>query len=91
MSGDRWTNPAHRTLQYAAASTPETEEFNRILLVVHGDETPIDVVLPTVPGVDRYVSLWSSADDAPSHDEPVFAPGAVVPMPGTSMRLFRAD
>ena len=91
MSGDRWTNPAHRTLQYAAASTPETEEFNRILLVVHGDETPIDVVLPTVPGVDRYVSLWSSADDAPSRDEPVFAPGGVVPMPGTSMRLFRAD
>ncbi len=29
MSIDRWTNPSHRTLQYAAASTPEIEAFNR--------------------------------------------------------------
>ena len=32
------TPPAHRTLQYLAASTPEHEEFNRILLIVHGLE-----------------------------------------------------
>ena len=36
MSIERWTNPAHRTMQYVAASTPEREAFNRILLVVHG-------------------------------------------------------
>ncbi|WP_159500097.1 glycogen debranching protein GlgX [Microbacterium sp. 18062] len=91
MSSDRWTNPAHRTLQYVAASTPETEDFNRILLIVHGNEAPIDVTLPQVEGVSRFVSLWSSADDMPSSDEPVLAPGDIVPMPPTSMRLFRAE
>ncbi len=32
MSLDDWDSPAERTLQYLAASTPEFEEFNRILL-----------------------------------------------------------
>ena len=49
MSIDRWTDPAHRTLQYVAASTPETEAFNRILLIVHGNESPIEVT----PARDR--------------------------------------
>ncbi|WP_460774372.1 glycogen debranching protein GlgX [Microbacterium sp. GXF7504] len=91
MSGERWTNPAHRTLQYVAASTPETEAFNRILLIVHGNEEPIDVTLPRVDGVTRYVSLWSSAEEAPSPEEPVHAPGETIPMQPTSMHLFRAE
>jgi glycogen operon protein len=91
MSDERWTDPAHRTLQYVAASTPESEDFNRILLIVHGTEAPVDVTLPTIDGVTSYVSLWSSAEDAPSADEPVLAPGDVVPTPPTSMHLFRAE
>jgi glycogen operon protein len=91
MSIDRWNNPSHRTLQYVAGSTPETEDFNRILLMVHGNEQPIDVTLPAVEGVVRYVSLWSSADETPSLDREEFAPGDVIPLPGTSMRLFRAE
>ncbi len=91
MSGERWTNPAHRTLQYVAASTPEFEEFNRILLVVHGNESPIDIVLPDVEGVERYVSLWRSADEQPLTDERTYAPGDVVRMAETSMHLFRAE
>ena len=43
MSNERWTNPSHRTLQYVATSTPEHEEINRILLMVHGTERAIDV------------------------------------------------
>ena len=35
MTIDDWNSPGERTLQYLAASTPEFEEFNRILLVVH--------------------------------------------------------
>ena len=50
MSPERWTNPAHRTLQYDAESTPENEAPNRILLVVHGNERPIDVTLPASTG-----------------------------------------
>ncbi|BDV30807.1 glycogen debranching protein GlgX [Microbacterium terricola] len=91
MSGERWSNPAHRTLQYDAESTPETEAANRILLVVHGTERPIDVTLPVVDGIARYVSLWSSADEVPDEQERVYEPGAIVSLVGTSMHLFRAE
>ncbi|MGN6219276.1 MAG: glycogen debranching protein GlgX [Microbacterium sp.] len=91
MSIERWTDPSHRTLQYVAASTPEHEEFNRILLMIHGTERPIDVTLPDADGVTRYVSLWSSADETPSDDGTVYAPGDTVSMAGTSMHLFRAE
>jgi glycogen operon protein len=89
MSVERWTNPAHRTLQYDARSTPEVERPNRILLIVHGDERPVDVTLPTIEGVSEYVSLWSSLDERPDLEEPVFRPGESLTLPDTSMRLFR--
>jgi glycogen operon protein len=91
MSAERWTDPAHRTLQYVATSTPETEHGNRILLMVHGNERPIEVTLPVIEGVQRYVSLWSSADETPATHEEAYPPGAVVALAGTSMHLFRAD
>lgn len=89
MSIERWTDPAHRTLQYDAASTPEEEDPNRILLVVHGTERPVEVTLPTIEGVSGYVSLWSSVPDRPDTTEPLFAPGAVLTLPGTALHLFR--
>ena len=52
MSIDKWTDPSNRTLQYVAASTPENEGFNRILLMVHGNEKPVDVTLPAIDGRD---------------------------------------
>ncbi|WP_228484802.1 glycogen debranching protein GlgX [Microbacterium cremeum] len=91
MSIERWTDPAHRTLQYVAASTPEVEDFNRILLMVHGNERPTEVTLPEVEDVTRFVSLWSSEDETPNTDGPALHPGEVVPLAGTSMRLFRAE
>lgn len=91
MSIERWTNPSHRTLQYVASSTPEVEEFNRILLMVHGNEVPIEVTLPVIDGVERFVSLWRSSDEVPHLDMPVYHPGDVVELPSTSMHLFRAE
>ena len=91
MSIDRWTDPSHRTIQYAAASTPEREAFNRILLIVHGNERPVDVTLPAIDGVSSYVSLWSSEDEAPSDARDRFRAGDVVALGGTAMRLFRAE
>lgn len=91
MSIESWTSPANRTLQYLAASTPENEAFNRILLVVHGTEQPTTVTLPRVEGVTRYVSLWSSADETPDNAYVAYAPGEDVPVVGTSMHLFRAE
>ncbi len=96
MSIDRWTNPSHRTLQYVAASTPEVEEFNRILLIVHGNERPIDVTLPEIDDVARFVSLWSSADETPDDTASVHLPGEIVRDPGhldasVPRRVSRAD
>jgi glycogen operon protein len=91
MSIERWTDAAHRTLQYVASSTPETEEFNRILLMVHGIERPAVVTLPALGGVSRFVSLWSSEDEAPRDDTRVYVAGDVVELAGTAMRLFRAE
>ncbi|MFF0910216.1 glycogen debranching protein GlgX [Microbacterium enclense] len=91
MSSDGWTDPSHRTVQWVASSTPEVEEANRILLIVHGDESPTEVTLPGIPDATAYVSLWSSADERPDDRTPRFAPGDVVAVPGTSMRLFRVE
>jgi glycogen operon protein len=93
MTEERWTNPAHRTLQYVAAAAADEagDTVNRILLIVHGNEHPIEVTLPAVAGVTAYTALWSSADERPSEDAVQLEPGAVVPVAATSMQLFRAD
>ena len=91
MSLERWNDPGHRTLQYAATSTPEEETANRVLLVVHGSEQPIDVVLPEIDDVGTYVSLWSSVDERPSAEEERFAPGDTISLPGTALHLFRME
>jgi len=88
MSDDDWDSPSERTLQYLAASTPEVEHFNRILLIVHGLEDAITVTLPEHEGVTGYELLWDSADAdnvGGSH-----GPGSELTVPGTSMQLFRA-
>ena len=63
MSDADWNSPTARTLQYLAASTPEFEEFNRILLIVHGLEQEI-----RAGRVEEVVILWRyhSADE---HDD----------------------
>lgn len=90
MSIDQWTDAANRTLQYLAVAEAESDP-NRVLLIVHGTESAIDVRLPTAPGVSHYVSLWSSAEETPGTVESLHRPGEIVAMSGTSMRLFRAE
>lgn len=85
---DDWNSPVERTLQYLAASTPEFEELNRILLVVHGLEVEETVCLPEHAGVEAYELLWDSADDhAPTA---VHAPKTELTLAPTSMQLFLA-
>ena len=91
MSGERWTDASHRTIQYVAESTPEKESPNRILLIVHGSESSIDVTLPELTDATRLVSLWSSEDESPSEDEDEYTPGDVLTVGPTSMRLFRVE
>jgi glycogen debranching enzyme len=91
MSSDRWTSPAHRTLQYVATSTPEHEGVNRILLIVHGREAPIDVVLPDLDDAHAFVPLWSSADEHPGGTGEVRRGGDTVSVAPASIQLFRVD
>jgi glycogen operon protein len=92
MSVYDWNSAENRTLQYMAASTPEHEEFNRILLVIHGIEAPVAVTLPVHLGVASYTELWDSGNDAPNPEEgPTYEPGTVIEMAPSSLRLFRAN
>jgi len=92
MSEEDWDSPAERTLQYLAASTPEFEDFNRILLIVHGLEEQITVTLPEHEGVASYTLLWDSAvtdlDENPPGAE--HGPGSDLTVAGASIQLFRA-
>jgi glycogen operon protein len=90
MSLEDWDSPAERTLQYLAASTPEFEDFNRILLVVHGLETDVTVTLPQHVGVTSYTLLWDSSEDDISARVPEYAPGEELSVGPTSILLFRA-
>jgi glycogen operon protein len=90
MSLEDWDSPAERTLQYLAASTPEFEDFNRILLIVHGLEDDVDVILPAHEGVAGYSLLWDSAVDAHVDPDVDYLPGSTRRVSATSMQLFRA-
>jgi glycogen operon protein len=90
MSLEDWDSPAERTLQYLVASTPEFEEFNRILLVVHGLESSVTVTLPEHEGVTGYTLLWDSSHDDISDQAAEHAPGDELMLGPTSIRLFRA-
>ena len=89
MTGEAWESPTARTLQYLASSTPEWEEFNRILLVIHGRASATEVHLPKHKGVSRYTLLWDSADDSAGGVQ--VKPGHVRKVSGSSMQLFRAN
>lgn len=92
MDDDDWNSPENRTLQYLAASTPDKEEFNRILLIVHGVEDDVEVSLPAAPGVTSYQLLWDSATEVPIlEDETELPPGTTRLVGGTSMQLYRAN
>ncbi|WP_448810275.1 glycogen debranching protein GlgX [Agromyces bauzanensis] len=90
MTIDDWHSPEQRTLQYLAASTPEFEAFNRILLVVHAHESPTEAVLPAHEGVTVYTRLWDSAGDEPVDAGAEHAPGDRIGLAPLSMVLFRA-
>ncbi|HEY5229650.1 MAG TPA: glycogen debranching enzyme, partial [Galbitalea sp.] len=91
MSDADWNSPTARTLQYLAASTPEFEDLNRILLVVHGLEQDVTVTLPQHEGVAGYSLLWDSARDDLADATLEHAPGSDVLISGASMQLFRAS
>lgn len=90
MTPERWSDPAQRTLQYFAASTPRHERPNRVLVLVHGRESSVDVILPAVAGVTHYESLWSSEDERPRVPGAEHRAGEAVALSGLAVHLLRA-
>ena len=91
MTQEEWQDPHNRTLQFVAASTPENEDFNRILMIVHGIEQTTDVVVPEHPGVKYYAPLWFSPHPAPREIPGVLRPGETFKLNGTSILLYNAE
>ena len=90
VTGEAWNSPTERTLQYMAASTPEHEAFNRILLVVNARERDETVTLPRHDGVQAYTLLWDSAHDDLRDSILEHPPGTPLFVSGASMQLLRA-
>jgi len=90
MTMEDWDSPAERTLQYLAASTPEFEPFNRILLIIHGLEDTVTVTLPHHEGVSGYTLLWDSSVGMFEGRQLEWLPGGSLDLAGTSMQLFVA-
>lgn len=90
MSDEQWNDPTNRTLQFLAASTPENDEESRILLVIHGVESPVDVVVPEHENVRFYEPLWFSTNPTPRDIPGVLRPGETIKVGSTSMLLFKA-
>jgi glycogen debranching enzyme len=90
LSVDDWNSPSERTLQYLAASTPEHEESNRILLIVHAMESEVTVTLPVHHDVSGYTLLWDSGLDDLDDTVLEHAPGTRLTVRGPSMQLLRA-
>ena len=90
MELEDWEDPHNRTLQYVAASTPETGDFNRILMIIHGTEQPTSVVVPKHEGVLFYETLWFSSHHTPRDVPGVLRPGETFKLTGTSILLFNA-
>jgi len=88
MTFEDWDSPAERTLQFLAASTPEFEEFNRILLILNGIAEAVTVTLPQHSQVTGYALLFDSATgDLGAIDH---APGSELVVSAASLKLFRA-
>jgi glycogen operon protein len=83
MDEAAWSTPENRTLQYLSRVPGDAT-----LLVVHGDETRMRVLLPAHEGVEEYELLWSSADDAAAGVRA--APGEHVAIDGPTLLLYAA-
>jgi glycogen operon protein len=91
MSEEDWNSSRERTLQYLAASTPEHEDYNRILLIVHGLEHDAVVTLPTHEDVTSYTLLWDSSHDDLRDAVITHEPGTPLHVTGASIQLLRTN
>ncbi len=90
MSIDDWNRTGVRTLQYFSSSTPEFEQHNQTLTIIHGSESDVTVVLPHPAGVTSYRLAWDSSWERPQDTDTEWPPGAHVRITGMSVLLLIA-
>lgn len=91
MDADDWNRTGVRTLQFFASSTPEFEEHNQTLTIVHGSGANIDLTLPSPSGVSSYRLAWDSSWPRPQHSDIEWLPGQTVTVTGMSVVLLVAN
>ena len=75
MSGQRWSDPRTARCSTSRHPRPRTSGSTAFCWWSTGASARSRSTLPEIDGVKRFVSLWSSADEAPRDDQQVFAPG----------------
>jgi glycogen operon protein len=91
VTAPEWQDAHNRTLQFVAASTPNNEEFDQILMVVHGTEQSTEITLPNHPGIQFYEPLWLSSHPRPRDIPGALRPGEKFTVPGMTIMLFSAE
>ncbi|MEO7754601.1 MAG: glycogen debranching protein GlgX [Terracoccus sp.] len=93
--GHRWDGPAVAGLQAFYSGAALTADS--VLISVNGAAHPVQLVLPSPPGVLGFELLWDSTDERPTAVPAAGSPTAEVvrvaatrPMGASSMRVWRA-
>ncbi len=87
MTFDNWTDSTERTLQYLAGTPAIEADRNRILVLIHGLETSVEVSLPKRTDVVEYSLLWDSSH-AGQPNPHTFGPGETIAIGPTSVLIF---
>ena len=90
MTEENWNDSQCRTLMRLTDHLKADGTLDSMLVVIHGAETPVEVKLPEVSGVDSYELIWDSSTEVPGAATRL-APGAILPMTGLAMALIKAS
>ena len=90
MPPEDWDNPQCRTLSRLTVNIDATGKKNSTLLVIHGAEAEIEIVLPASEHVSNYRLLWSSEDAEPTDSHSDYSTGQRVQIRDAAILVFEA-
>ncbi len=88
MTDENWQDNQSRTLQRLSDHLNPDGSLSSMLLVAHGSEDEVQVMLPALDGVNRYELLWDSKWERPQGGLQV-EPSSPIAMAPLSMVLLR--
>jgi glycogen operon protein len=90
MTLDNWQDSQERTLQYLVGTPAQESDVNRVLVLVHGVESSVEVQLPKRTDVSKYTLLWDSSHAA-KPEARQWKPGETLAVGPTSILIFAVD